>query len=85
MQVTGFLAWVLWLFIHILYLVGFRNRVSVLVQWAYAYFTYQRGMRLITNYARQWDGTEAVGGKYLSPDALEAMGRPAPVKVAANR
>jgi NADH dehydrogenase len=85
MQVTGFLAWVLWLFIHILYLVGFRNRVSVLVQWAYAYFTYQRGMRLITNYARQWDGTEAVGGKYLSPDALEAMGRPAPAKVAANR
>ena len=77
MQVTGFLAWTLWLFVHILYLVGFRNRVSVLVQWAYAYFTYQRGMRLITNYARQWEGTEAVGGRYLSPDALEAMGRPA--------
>jgi len=72
MQVTGFLAWTLWLFVHILYLVGFRNRVSVLVQWAYAYFTYQRGMRLITNYARQWEGTVAVGGKYLSPEAREA-------------
>jgi NADH:ubiquinone reductase (H+-translocating) len=83
MQVTGFLAWMLWLFVHILYLVGFRNRVSVLVQWAYAYFTYQRGMRLITNYARQWEGTVAVGGKYLSPDALEAMGKPAPASVAA--
>ena len=84
MQVTGFLAWTLWLFIHILYLVGFRNRVSVLFQWAYAYFTYQRGMRLITNYARQWEGTVAVGGKYLSPDALEAMGKPALAKVAAG-
>jgi NADH dehydrogenase len=71
-QVTGFLAWMLWLFVHILYLVGFRNRVSVLVQWAYAYFTYQRGMRLITNYVRQWEGTVAVGGKYLSPEGREA-------------
>ena len=84
MQVTGFLAWTLWLFVHILYLVGFRNRVSVLVQWAYAYFTYQRGMRLITNYARQWEGTVAVGGKYLSPEGLEAMGKPAPARVAAG-
>jgi NADH:ubiquinone reductase (H+-translocating) len=45
--VAGYFAWVLWLFIHIMYLVGFRNRVSVLLQWAYAYFTYQRGARLI--------------------------------------
>jgi NADH dehydrogenase len=44
----GFVAWLLWAFVHILYLVGFRNRVSVLLQWAYAYFTYQRGVRLIT-------------------------------------
>jgi NADH dehydrogenase len=47
-KVSGFPAWLLWLFIHILYLVGFRNRVSVLVRWGYAYFTYQRGVRLIT-------------------------------------
>jgi NADH dehydrogenase len=46
---TGWFAWLFWLFLHIMYLVGFRNRVSVLVQWAYAYFTYQRGVRLITN------------------------------------
>ncbi|MDQ3698344.1 MAG: NAD(P)/FAD-dependent oxidoreductase [Gemmatimonadota bacterium] len=45
---AGFVAWWLWLFIHIMYLVGFRNRLSVLLQWAYAYFTYQRGVRLIT-------------------------------------
>jgi NADH:ubiquinone reductase (H+-translocating) len=47
-RVTGWLAWWFWLFVHIMYLVGFRNRVSVLVQWAYSYFTYQRGVRLIT-------------------------------------
>lgn len=44
----GTIAWLLWLFVHIMYLVGFRNRVSVLMQWTYAYFTYQRGVRLIT-------------------------------------
>jgi NADH dehydrogenase len=51
--VTGYPAWVLWLFVHILYLAGFRNRASVLVQWAYAYFTYQRGVRLITAEGRR--------------------------------
>jgi NADH dehydrogenase len=49
---TGFFAWIFWLTLHIMYLVGFRNRLSVLVQWAYAYFTYQRGVRLITNLER---------------------------------
>jgi NADH dehydrogenase len=49
---TGRPAWFLWLTVHIMYLVGFRNRLSVLVQWAYAYFTYQRGVRLITNLER---------------------------------
>jgi NADH dehydrogenase len=51
-QVSGLLAWFLWLTVHIMYLVGFRNRVSVLIQWAYSYFTYQRGVRLITNLER---------------------------------
>jgi len=47
-RVFGWLAWWFWLFVHILYLVGFRNRLSVLIQWAYSYFTHQRGVRLIT-------------------------------------
>jgi NADH dehydrogenase len=47
-HVEGALAWWFWLFVHILYLAGFRNRVAVLVEWAYAFFTYQRGSRLIT-------------------------------------
>ena len=49
---SGRLAWFLWLFVHIMYLVGFRNRLSVLLQWSYAYFTYQRGVRLITDVER---------------------------------
>ncbi|HEY7878070.1 MAG TPA: NAD(P)/FAD-dependent oxidoreductase [Gemmatimonadaceae bacterium] len=46
-HVTGYIAWWFWLFVHILYLAGFRNRLSVLIEWAYAYFTYGRGARLI--------------------------------------
>jgi NADH dehydrogenase len=48
LQVTGGAAWWFWLFLHIMYLAGFRNRLSVLIEWAYAYFTYGRGARLIT-------------------------------------
>ena len=48
LRVTGGLAWWFWLLLHIMYLAGFRNRVSVLVEWAYSYFTYERGARLIT-------------------------------------
>jgi NADH dehydrogenase len=45
---TGRLAWWFWLLLHIVYLAGFRNRVSVLLEWAYAYVTYRPGARLIT-------------------------------------
>ena len=51
-KVTGWPAWVLWLFVHIMYLVGFRNRVVVLYEWAYSYFTNQAGIRLITDVER---------------------------------
>lgn len=44
----GFLAWLAWLFLHILYLVGFRNRVVTFFEWAYAYFSFSKGSRLIT-------------------------------------
>ncbi len=45
---SGFPAWLAWLFIHVLYLVGFRNRIAVLLQWAWAYVTFNKGARLIT-------------------------------------
>lgn len=47
-KLSGFVAWVLWLCIHIFYLIGFRNRILVLIEWAWAYVTFQRGARLIT-------------------------------------
>jgi NADH:ubiquinone reductase (H+-translocating) len=45
---SGFPAWLAWLFVHVLYLVGFRNRIAVLFQWAWAYVTFNKGARLIT-------------------------------------
>lgn len=45
---AGPLAWLVWLFLHIVMLIGFRNRLVVMVQWAVAYFTFQRSVRLIT-------------------------------------
>ncbi len=53
LRLSGLIAWILWLFVHIMYLVGFRNRVIVFIEWAYNYFTYQRGVRVITNAERQ--------------------------------
>ncbi|MGA9565335.1 MAG: NAD(P)/FAD-dependent oxidoreductase [Candidatus Korobacteraceae bacterium] len=47
-HISGFLAWLSWLFIHIFFLVGFRNRIIVMIQWAWSYFTYDRSARLIT-------------------------------------
>ncbi len=48
LQFGGLMAWLVWIFVHIFFLIGFRNRIIVLIEWAYAYFTYQRGARLIT-------------------------------------
>jgi NADH dehydrogenase len=48
LQLKGWIAWLAWLFVHIMNLIGFRNRLVVLVQWAWAYFSYQRAVRLIT-------------------------------------
>jgi NADH dehydrogenase len=44
----GFLAWLIWTFVHIFFLIGFRNRVLVMIQWAWSYVTFGRGARLIT-------------------------------------
>jgi NADH dehydrogenase len=48
LRLHGYIGWLAWLFVHILNLIGFRNRLIVLVQWAWSYFTYQRAIRLIT-------------------------------------
>jgi NADH dehydrogenase len=48
----GFLAWLIWIFVHIAFLIGFRNRLLVLIQWAWSYVTYGRGARLINEEVR---------------------------------
>jgi NADH dehydrogenase len=70
LQMTGFLAWLAWLTVHIFYLIDFRNRLVVLVDWAYAYFVYRRGSRLITGHrlnAGSGTATVASDGGALRP------------------
>jgi NADH:ubiquinone reductase (H+-translocating) len=47
-RLSGFIAWAVWLLAHIIFLIDFRNRILVLIDWAWSYFTYERGSRLIT-------------------------------------
>jgi NADH:quinone reductase (non-electrogenic) len=68
-HISGFIAWLSWLFIHIFFLIGFRNRILVMIQWAWSYFTYERGARLIT-------GDETLPG-WTKPKAHETEIRPA--------
>jgi len=55
-KASGLIAWLIWLFIHIFWLIGFRNRIAVLSEWAWSYITFQRRVRLIT-------GQRASGGE----------------------
>lgn len=67
-RLGGFAAWMTWLVVHIFYLIDFRNRLLVLIDWAWSYFTYQRGSRLITGH-RLDAGTP--GGAARAPDVVE--------------
>jgi NADH dehydrogenase len=49
LHLSGLLAWLAWLVVHIFYLIGFENRLLVMLQWAWSYVSYERGARLITN------------------------------------
>ena len=46
-HLSGFAAWMAWLVVHIFYLIGFKNRIVVMIVWAWSYLTYRRGSRLI--------------------------------------
>jgi NADH dehydrogenase len=50
LKLSGFVAWLAWLFVHLIFLIGFRNRFVVLFSWMWSYFTYKRGARLITGH-----------------------------------
>jgi len=62
LHLSGFVAWFMWLFVHLMYLVGFRNRLLVLIEWGWAYLTYQRSARLITgsNQLPGWSKQQAL-------------------------
>jgi NADH dehydrogenase len=51
LEITGFPAWLAWLAVHLIFLIGFRNKIAVLMQWGYSYLAYRRGSRIITGLA----------------------------------
>jgi NADH dehydrogenase len=59
-RIAGFVAWWLWWVVHIFYLIGYRNRLAVMIGWAWQYFAFSRGARLITG--RAWSPTEGQDG-----------------------
>ena len=72
-HISGFIAWLSWLFVHIFFLIGFRNRLLVFIQWAWSYVTYERGARLITGstYLPGWSASEktpVTSGRPLSQE-----------------
>jgi NADH dehydrogenase len=75
----GFLAWLAWIFVHIFFLIGFRNRVMVMLEWAWSYLTFSRGARLITG--ERGYPPAAVGS--AGPPAASAAAAP-PVRVPAS-
>lgn len=69
-SLSGYFAWLAWLFIHVLFLIGFRNRLMVMIQWAWSYLTYERGARLIT-------GSNVLPGWTTSPEHEDDASLPA--------
>ncbi len=75
-RLSGFIAWIAWLLLHIVYLIDFRNRVIVLIDWAWSYFTYERGSRLITGHRRDAGAPVSV----RDPATASQRSNPAPTK-----
>jgi NADH dehydrogenase len=73
-HISGFIAWLAWLFVHILFLIGFRNRLLVFIQWAWSYVTYERGARLIT-------GSTYLPGWTADPHGSAAAAEHAPQEI----
>jgi NADH dehydrogenase len=69
----GLLAWLTWLFVHLIFLVGFRNRLLVLLQWTWSYFTYNRGVRLIYGSFRPQTEPSAATSGSLDPTQPDAI------------
>jgi NADH dehydrogenase len=80
LEFDGFFAWLAWLLVHLVFLIGFRNRVAVLFNWAYSYFTYKRGMRIITGISEDaMLERKGCPGPGEAPAQAAATPRPEPV------
>jgi NADH dehydrogenase len=77
LHLSGLIAWLAWLVVHIWYLIGFRNRVAVLFNWAWSYLTYKRGARLITG-GRPWEDMRQLTLRARHEDAEPPAGAPPP-------
>lgn len=77
---SGFLAWWLWLFVHLMHIVNFRNRLLVLLQWSWNYLTYDRSARLITGDAPTDDDLAALQRIVVPPTAVKSAPAPAEVR-----
>jgi NADH:ubiquinone reductase (H+-translocating) len=77
-RLSGFLAWLLWCFAHIYFLIGFRNRLLVVLNWAWNYFTFQRGARLITGVRGSHVTPLEEGAPSLKPASSEIIGKSDP-------
>jgi len=78
LKLSGVLAWLIWLFVHIVLLIGFRNRIVVLLNWFWAYVTFRSGARLITGW-RSWDWTDTTkASRERSPARQPGDGKGAP-------
>jgi NADH dehydrogenase len=80
-KMHGFIAWLAWLFIHVFYLIGFRNRISVLLNWTWSYFFWARGARLITStgwHAGDGDGNAPKTADGPKSKRAELLGAPPP-------
>jgi NADH dehydrogenase len=75
-HISGFIAWLAWLFVHILFLIGFQNRVLVFIQWAWSYVTYERGARLITGSTSLpgWSSPSAANPGSSKTEEMSAVG-----------
>ena len=66
LKFSGLLAWLAWLFVHLIFLIGFRNCTSVFFNWVYSYFSYNRSARLITNLPQKVE--RPMESKKMTPD-----------------
>ena len=73
LRFSGFFAWLMWMFVHIMYLIGFRNRLVVLVNWIWNYFSYDRGTRLIVRPYERSEATQAAPDTETAEDAQQAV------------